>query len=165
MSTVRLVVSVLAVCAVSAATAAEDAAGGARPGDDAMTCAQIAAELAPYMAQIHAPAEALNQTNTEIVARGKRRMAEEAPAAAALTAAATAATADPTGASSRAVGQAEVAHQQAAWQRAQAQDKSLADKQAAQTAALLAQAQQLQGNARLNRLMQLAQQKNCDKQR
>jgi hypothetical protein len=79
-------------------------------------------------------------------------------------AAATASTLDPTGASSRAVGQAEAAHQQQAWNRDVAENKPLADKQAAQASALLAQAQQLQSNERPQRLMGLVQQKNCDKQ-
>jgi hypothetical protein len=163
MSRIPLKSAILTLCAAVLPPAMADEPG-AHPGDDAMTCAQIAAELAPYMAQVRAPAEALNQTNTEIVARGKRRVAEDTPAAVGLTAAATAATVDPTGVSSRAVGQAEVAHQREVWARSQAEDKPLAEKQAAQANALMAVGQQMQNDPRLNRLMQLAQQKDCDKQ-
>ena len=163
MSRIPLNTLMVGLCAAFLAPAMADEPG-ARPGDDAMTCAQIAAELAPYMGQIQAPVEALNQTNSELVERNKRRMAEEAPAAAAFTAAATAAVADPTGASSRAVGQAEMAHQQELWNRSVAEDKPLADKQAAQTQVVAAKAQQLRSNERLTRLMSLVQQKHCDKQ-
>jgi len=164
MSTIRMTVIIAALCAPSTSIAVDANASGARPGDDAMTCQQIAAELAPYMGQMRAPVEALNQTNQEIVARSEKRVAEETPAAAAMSAAATAAMLDPTGASSRAVGQAEMAHQQEVWNRSVAEDKPLADRQAAQTKTVVAAGQQLQVNARLMRLMDLVQQKNCDKQ-
>jgi putative aminopeptidase FrvX len=144
------------------ALAAGAEAPGARPGDDSMTCQQIAAELMPYMQQIAPSATAVAQTAEEVRERGKQRAAEEMPAAVALTMAATAASADPTGAASRAVGQAEVLHQQQVWQRATAEDKPLSDKLNAQTSQLAAQGQQLQSNARLQRLMQLVQEKGCD---
>jgi hypothetical protein len=158
--------TVFAVCSIGAAAWACAAAAadppGARPGDDALTCAQIAGELAPYMQRIMPGAVAVGTTAQEVTARGQQHVAEETPAAIALTAAATASTADPTAASSRAVGQVEAIHQQEAWQRTLAEDKPLHDKYNGEVAALAAQGQQLQSDARLQRLMQLVGEKHCD---
>lgn len=135
---------------------------GTTPADQTMTCPQIAAELAPYMQQMMPSAMAMGAAAQGVKERGEERIAEETPAAVALTAAATAAHADPTGIASRAVGQAEAVHQQEVWQRAMAEDKPLADKFEAASRQVAAQGQQLQSNARLQRLMQLAQEKRCD---
>ncbi|MGE5668018.1 MAG: hypothetical protein ACM338_07470, partial [Betaproteobacteria bacterium] len=90
-----------------------------------------------------------------VVERGKRRVAAETPAVVGFTVAATAAHADPTGIASRAVGQAEFAHQEEVARRALVEDKPLHDRFAAQ-------GQQLQSDARLQRLMQRVQEKHCD---
>jgi hypothetical protein len=134
---------------------------GVKPGDDAMTCAQIAAELAPYAQQMSGSVNPLVQTQSELVARGQRQVAEAAPAVASFAAAATATHLDPTGMSSRALGQAEVGYQQAQWNKALAEDKPLMDKENQQLNDMMKQAMAMQANARLQRLMQLAQQKNC----
>ena len=141
--------------------AAADAPGGTA-ADATMTCEQIAAELMPYMQQIMPSAMAAGATAKEVKQRGEQRVAENVPAAVAITAAATASHADPTGAAGRAVGQAEIAMQQQTWQRSMVEDKPLRDKYAAQTGQLAAQGQQMQSNARLQRLMQLVQEKHCD---
>ena len=134
---------------------------GAAPGDDAMTCQQIGIELAPYAQQMGAAFVPLAQTNLELIARNQARMGEYAPAVAAVSAAAVASSADPTGISSKAVGQAEMAMQEQAWNRALAEDKPLADRARQQTNAAIAQAMPMQSNPRIQRLMQLAMQKNC----
>lgn len=164
MSTIRRVAAATFVLgsALLAVTASAADVPGAMPGDDAMTCPQIAAELSPYMQQMMPSAMGLGRTAQAVTKRGEQHVAEETPAVVALTAAATAAHADPTGVASRAVGQAEAAHQQEVWQRSMVQDKPLADKLEAQSRQVLTQGQQLQSNARLQRLMQLVQEKRCD---
>lgn len=152
-------VSIAAILPMRSAGAAN--APAVMPGDDDMTCEQIATELTPYMQQMMPLATATAKTGQELKERGEKRAAEEMPAAAALTAAAIASSADPTGISGRAVGQAEIAHQQELWQRSLAEDKPLADKYKAQSSQLAAQGQQMQLNPRLQRLMQLMREKQC----
>jgi hypothetical protein len=135
---------------------------GALPGDDAMTCQQIAAELAPYMQQVLPGVTAMANTGQELQGVAARQVAEAMPGAAALTMAATASHADPTGIAGRAVGQAEMNYQQQVWDRSLAESKPLGNKFAAQSGEVMAQGQELQSNARVQRLMQLVQQKNCD---
>jgi hypothetical protein len=89
-------------------------------------------------------------------------VAQETPAAVGLTAAATATMADPAGLSGEALGQAELVHQQEVWQRSAAEDAPLYGQFSAQAGQVMAQAQQLQSNPRLRRLMQLAPEKHCD---
>jgi hypothetical protein len=137
---------------------------GAKPGDETLGCMQIAMELQPFMARSLATFGPLAQTSQEVVARGQERVAEAMPGAVALTIAATASAADPTGVASRAVGQAEMAYQESVAQRSLIEDKPLHDKFKAQTDAALADAQKMQADARLQRLMQLAQEKKCDQQ-
>lgn len=122
---------------------------GAMPGDEAMTCEQIATELTPYMQQMKPSVASAATTAQEVKERGKQRVAEDVPAATALLGAATASGADPTGISSRAVGQAEVIHQQGVWQRSMVEDKPLHDKYHAQTGEVVAQGKQMQSNARI----------------
>ena len=129
------------------------------PGDDAMTCQQIATELAPYAKQMGGAASPLAQTQKELLARGQARMAQEAPKAAAGTAAAVASTLDPTGASSKALGQAQAVEQHEQFTRALAEDKPLSDQANKQANEFVGQAQQAQSNARVQRLLQLALQK------
>jgi hypothetical protein len=163
MTRVRTMLSAAGICAAafSILPALADDPPGAKPGDDAMTCAQIAAELQPYAQQMMGTVAPLNQSVAEVEARSARRMAEGTPEAVAVTGAATASTLDPTGMSSRAVGQAEIALQQRAWNQAMVEDKPLHEKLNAQMNATAAQGMQMQANLRLQRLMQLAQEKGC----
>ena len=136
-----------------------------RPGDEAMTCEQIATELAPYAQQVTPNIQALGATDQQLYAQarqmGQKRRAEESL----LTPLATAGALDPTGASKRAYQAAVMA--QMAKERGENEafaNSPLAKQNRAQSEQLAAQGQQLQSNARLQRLMQLGQQKRCDKQ-
>lgn len=150
---------VVAVLWILPATAGD--VPGTAPGDDAMTCQQIGAELAPYAQQMAAAFNPLAQTQKQLMARGQARVTEYTPAVAAMTAAAIAASADPTGISSKAVGQAEVAMQREVWNRTMAEDEPLADQTNRQASQAIAQAMPMQSDPRIQRLMQLAKQKNC----
>ena len=134
---------------------------GAHRGDAQLTCAQLAQELMRYMGPMVPNVAALNATHQKILATGQRQMAEQAPVAAAATVAGAAAMADPTGLSGKAVSHAYNAQQMAAHQREIAEMQPLADQQKAQTQVLLNQAQRAQANPRLQRLMQLGQEKGC----
>lgn len=134
---------------------------GVRPGDEAMTCAQIGAELAPYAQQIAPTARPLADTQAELVARNQARMSEYSAAAAAMSAGALASSLDPTGMSSKAAAAAEQTMQQEAWNRSMAEDKPLRERADKQTKALVSKATAMQSDARMQRLMALAQQKNC----
>jgi hypothetical protein len=134
------------------------------PGDEAMTCEQIATELTPYARQMMPNLQALAATDQQLYQQarqnGEKRRAEEA----ALTPLATAGALDPTGASKRAYELALLAQQ--AKQRGENEafrNSPLAKENRAQSEQLAAQGQQMQANARLQRLMQLGQQKHCDK--
>jgi hypothetical protein len=151
-------ISAAALWSVAAIAADEP---GAMPGDESMTCEQIAAELAPYAKQMAGVFEPLAQTQKEVVARAQAHVAEAMPEAMAATAGALATSADKTGMASKVYGQAEAAMQAAQWNRALAEDKPLFDKANRQMNAAVAQAAPLQSNPRIQRLMQLAQQKNC----
>ncbi len=163
MTSVRMTMWAAAACAAASwmSPVMADGVPGAMPGDEAMTCAQIGAELAPYAQQMTPAATALGQTGQELIARGERRVAEATPALVALTAAATAAAADPTGLSTKPLIAAHEAMQRREWNRAIAEDKPLVDQMNAQTNAVVEQAAPLQSNPRIQRLMQLAQDKNC----
>jgi hypothetical protein len=157
-------ISASGLCALTLwiVTAAADDAPGSMPGDEAMTCQQIGAELAPYMQRMAGVVMPLADTAQQVVARGQKRVTEAAPAVAAMSAAATATTADPTGISSKVYGQAEAAMQQQVWNQALAEDKPLMDQATRQANQVVAEASPMQSNARIQRLMQLAQQKHCD---
>jgi hypothetical protein len=153
----------LALAAIPATAAAADALAN-RPGDDAMTCEQIAAELSPHAQQMMPNLQALASSDQQLYAearqRGERRRAEEAM----LLPLGTAGALDPTGASKRAY-QAALMVQMA---REKAENDVVANsplvkENKAQTEELAAQGRQLQSNARLQRLMQLGQAKHCDK--
>jgi len=163
MACVRTTIWTAAACAAALCNsmAMADGIPGAMPGDEAMTCEQIGAELAPYAQQMAPAATALGQTGQELIARGERRVAEATPALVALPAAATAAAADPTGLSTKPLIAAQEAMQQREWNRAIAEDKPLVDQMNAQTNAVVEQAAPLQANPRIQRLMQLAQDKKC----
>jgi hypothetical protein len=160
--------TIVAGWAVSAAlwiapAAATDASAN-RPGDEAMTCEQIATELSPYVQQMAPNIQALGASQQQLYAQGRqigqKRMAEEAL----LAPLATAGSVDPTGASKWAY-QAALAAQMAK-ERSENEafaNSPLAKQNRAQSEQLAAQGQQLQSNARLQRLMQLGQEKHCDK--
>ncbi len=138
---------------------------GARPGDDKMTCEEIATELQPYVQQMMPGAVAAGETAQEFKGKAEKHMAEEAPKMAALSAMAAAAGMDPTGLSQKAANRAIEAEQKASNERVRKDMQPTGDKLTAQTQDLTAQAQQMQGDPRLMRLMDLAQKKGCDKKK
>jgi hypothetical protein len=161
LSSVIFAVSIAGGAALWSPTGIGAGSPGSRPGDAAMTCAQIAQELQPYMQQMSPSITALGQTAQEVKTRGEARNKEAAPEAAAESAAAQATMLDPTGLASKLLGQAQVQRQKERWQRAEAEDKPLNDKYKAQAEQVAKQGQQMQSDARLQRLMQLAQERNC----
>ena len=135
-----------------------------RPGDDAMTCEQIAAELVPYMHQVTPNLQALATTQQREFEHAQAKRAERQPVHQMLAGMATAAQFDPTGASRRAYAAAEMAQMAKERSEDQAEAASPQAQQAkAQREQMATQAQSLQGDARLQRLMQLGQQKGCDR--
>jgi FtsZ-interacting cell division protein ZipA len=141
-------------------------AAGVSPGDDAMTCEQIATELAPYAQQLQPNLQALMTSTQQQYARGRERYEERKNEAALMAPMATAGALDPTGASKRAYVAAEMARTAKHKSEDEAEANSPLAKQAnVQIEQLAAQGQQLQGNARLQRLMQLGHQKGCDKKK
>jgi hypothetical protein len=151
----------LGAAAQLAALPATAADPGAMPGDAAMTCQQIAAELAPYAQQLAPDLASLAQTDEQLLQRSQARSAGAAATAAAVSAGAAASSLDPTGLSSRAYGQAEASLQRQMWNRALAEDKPLTDQAKRQADAAVAKAAPMQSNPRLQRLMQLAKEKDC----
>ncbi len=156
-------------CAVSAAfwiaPAGATDASAVRPGDEAMSCEQIATELAPYVQQMAPNIQALGATQQQLYAQGRQQMQQRKIEHEALTPLATAGALDTTGASKQAYQLALMA--QMAKEKAENEalaNSPLAKQNRAQSEQLAAQGQQMQSNARLQRLMQLGQQKHCDKQ-
>ena len=167
-TTSRTLLPALAMLAGFALTAwsAPQVAPGALPGDETMSCEQIAAELVPYMQQVRPNAQALAATQQRELEQAQAKGAQRRTQHQLLAAMATAGALDPTGASKRAYVAAEMA--QTAKERAEdeAQAASPQAQQAkAQREQFAAQAQAMQGDARLQRLMQLGQQKGCDRKR
>jgi hypothetical protein len=162
----RLMVAAWAASAALSipAGAAPQAAGGLSPGDETMTCEQIAGELAPYAQQMLPNLQALASSEQQLYARGRQREDERKKEAALMTPLATAGALDPTGASKRAyvAGESALAAKHKSESEADA-NSPLAKQASAQSEQLAAQGQQLQANARLQRLMQLGQQKGCGK--
>jgi hypothetical protein len=137
---------------------------GARPGDDAMTCEAIATELAPYAQQMMPNIQAMANSQSQLYGQARQKYDERMLEHQAMAPLATAGALDPTGASKRAYAAAEMA--QSAKERGEDEafaNSPLALQNKAQSEQVMAQGQQMQGNARLQRLMQLAQQKHCDK--
>lgn len=144
--------------------AAAPQAPGAMPGDAAMTCEQIAAELAPYAQQMQPNLQAFATSQRQLYARGREKGEENRKEAALLTPMATAGALDPTGASKRAYVAAESALAAKRKSESEAEANSpLALQAHTQGEQVAAQGQQLQANARLQRLLQLGQQKGCGK--
>ena len=142
---------------------AEDA-GAIRPGDEAMTCERIAMELSPYVRQMAPNIQALATTQQQLYAQGREKYEERKLENEALTPLATAGALDKTGASKRAYQMALMAQKAKEQSENEAFANSpLAKENRAQSEQLAVQGQQMQSNARLQHLMQLAQQIHCDK--
>jgi hypothetical protein len=142
---------------------AEDS-GATRPGDEAMTCEQIATELSPYIQQMMPNLQALAASQQQLYAQGREKYEQRKLENEALTPLATAGALDQTGAAKRAYQLALMA--QMSKERAENEamaNSPLAKENRSQSERLAAQGQQMQSNARLQRLMQLGQQKHCDK--
>jgi hypothetical protein len=140
-------------------------ASAAKAGDEAMTCEQIATELAPYAQQMQPNVQALALSQQQMYRQGREKQAARQAEGTALSAMATAGALDPTGASKRAYMAAEQARSaQHRSEDAAAANSPLAKQTDAQQRQLAAQGEQMQGNARLQRLMQLGHQKGCDKE-
>jgi len=150
-------------CAKDAPTAAADAPA-VRPSDESMTCEQIAAELAPYAQQMMPSIQALGGTQQQLYAQARQMQQQRQAENAALTPLADAGAVDPTGAAKVAYEAALMA--QMAKEKAENEalaNSPLAQQNKAQMQQLAAQGQQMQANGRVQRLMQLAQAKRCDK--
>jgi hypothetical protein len=137
---------------------------GGKPADDAMSCAQIAAEMAPYAQQVAPNAQAVVATQRQLteegIARGEKQRAENN----ALTGLATAGVLDPTGMAKRAYMASLMAMQQKhASENQAALDSPQARQAEAQRQQFMAQSQQMQADGRLQQLLQLGQQKGCDR--
>ena len=135
-----------------------------RPGDDAMTCEQIATELSPYVQQMAPNIQALGATQQQLYAQGRQKYEERKIEHEALTPLATAGALDSTGAAKQAYQLALMA--QMAKERAENEafaNSPLAKQNKAQSVQLAEQAQQMHSYARLQRLMHLAQERHCDK--
>ena len=143
--------------------AADDS--GARPGDDAMTCEQIAFEVQPYAESMRGSLTALGNTDEQLKQLGEKQMARDAPRVGATTQAAGAACGFAGGPACMAATQADQANRNAVHAQEAAEAKPLADQQLAQSKTVAAQGIQLRSNARLMRLMQLGHAKGCDHSR
>jgi len=143
-----------------AAAAADD---GAQPGDEAMSCEQLAVEMKPYADSMRGSLGALNDTNMQLLALGQKQMARDAPRVNATTQAAGATCGFVGGPACMAATQADQANRNAIHAQEAAEAKPLADQQLAQANTVAAQGKQLQSNARLTRLMQLGHAKGCDR--
>ena len=142
---------------------AEDA-GAIRPGDEAMSCEQIATELSPYVQQMVPNIQALGATQQQLYAQGRQKYEERKLENEALTPLATAGALDKTGVSKRAYQMALMAQKAKEQSENEAFANSpLAKENRAQSEQLAVQGQQMQSNARLQHLLQLAQQKHCDR--
>jgi hypothetical protein len=155
-------------CAVGAAfwiaPAGATDAQAVRPGDEAMTCEQIATELVPYMQQIAPNIQALGATEQQMHAQARQQLQQRKMEHEALTPLATAGALDTTGAAKQAYQLALMA--QMAKEKAENEafaNSPLAKQNRAQSEQLAAQGRQMQSDARLQRLMQLGQVKHCDK--
>jgi hypothetical protein len=137
-------------------------ATGAMPGDEAMTCEQLATELVPYMQQMQPNLQALATSQQKQYEQSRLKSEERKKEHEMLTPLATAGALDPTGAAKRAYQAAVMAQTAKERREDEAEANSPLAKQAnAQREQLAAQGQQMQANARIHRLMQLGQQKGC----
>lgn len=143
-----------------AAAAADD---GARPGDEAMSCEQLAVEMKPYADSMRGSIGALNDTNMQLLDLGKKQMARDAPRVNATTQAAGATCGFVGGPACMAATQADQANRNAVKEQERVESQPLRDKQLEQSQSVAGQGQQLQSNTRLMRLMQLGHAKGCDR--
>jgi len=156
----RTALAGLAMLTASAAAAAGD--DGTRPGDDAMTCQQIAMELMPGVQQMRGGStQQLGQDAQEMQRRAVKREAEIQSGAAAETAEMEAGCIGGVNATCAAASEAIQARHDARNAQIKAEDKPLNDRASSEMSALAAQGQAMQQNPRLMHLMQLAQQKHC----
>jgi hypothetical protein len=157
--------SILSKIVVAAwATSAVLCIPAAGAGDESMTCEQIATELAPYVQQMQPNIQALAQSQQQLYAQGRQKYEERKKEHEALASMATIGALDPTGVSKRAYQAAVIAQAAKDRREDEAQINSPLAKQAkAQSEQVVAQGQQMQNDARLRTLMQLAHQKGCDK--
>ncbi len=129
-----------------------------------MSCAQIATELAPYAQQMMPNIQALGASQQQLYTQARQQLEARKAEHEVLTPLATAGALDNTGASKQAYQMALMA--QMAKEKSENEafaNSPLAQQNKAQTEQVAAQAQQMQSNARLQRLMQLAQEKRCTK--
>ncbi len=147
------------LAAVSATHATDD---GTRPGDDAMTCEQIAEAMMPYVNQVRGGSTLqLGRNAQELQRRNVAREAELQSEAAADTAAMEAGCFGGINATCAAASEAMSAGEAARNAQYQAEDKPITDQMGPQMNALAAQGQAMQQDPRLMRLLQLGQQKHC----
>ena len=164
MRTMILFAGWTAVATGTAAAAPAPDTSAQRPGDAAITCEEIAAELAPYAQQIMPGIQAFGASEAQLMQQSKRLGEQQKAENEALLPLAMASAVDKTGVASRAYQAAVMA--QMAKQKAESDalaNSPLAKQNKAQGDQMAAQATALQSNARLQRLMQLAQDKHCDK--
>ena len=138
--------------------------GGERPGDAAMTCEQIAAELTATPAQGVSREHAAEGTAAaeDYKARMARLQAEAAAASAAQAGVNVAAAAVPGNAASGAAMASQKAMQDTFSAKAKAEiDPAVARMQAANAASMGDVTRMIQSNPRIGRLIQLAGAKNC----
>jgi hypothetical protein len=143
---------------------ATDAQAAVRPGDEAMTCEQIATELLPYVQQMAPNMQALGATDQQLHAQARQQLQQRKMENEALTPLATAGALDSTGAAKQAYQLALMA--QMAKEKTENEafaNSPLAKQNRAQSEQLAAQGRQMYSNARLQRLTQLGQAKHCDK--
>jgi hypothetical protein len=155
--------ALIAVLCGSAPAGAADAPGS-KPGDEAMTCQQIATELSPYVQQMVPNIQALGSSNQQLLGQARDMQKKRELENQALTPLATAGAMDPTGAAKRAY--AAALTEQMAKEKAENeafQNSALAKENRQQSDKLVAQGKQMESNDRLQRLMQLGREKHCDK--
>jgi hypothetical protein len=138
------------------AEAAALAAQGARPGDEQMSCEQIGAEMQPYATSIAPMAQSLGGDAQQLRDYSDKRRAEAMAQAPVNIGLGLAASLLPGGG---AIAQAQMLAQQAQAERDAAATKPMADKFNADAGAFVAQTAPMQQDPRLQRLMQLSQDK------
>jgi hypothetical protein len=143
---------------------AADAVAGAKPGDDAMSCEQIATELTPYMQQMMPGFQTMGSQLQQQLERSRQQGEVRKKEHEAVESMSTAAAVDPTGISKRAYAAATKAQAEKELRENEAERKSpMAQKAQAQREQVMGQAAQMQADARLQRLLALGQQKGCTK--
>lgn len=140
------------------AEAAALAAQGARPGDEAMTCEQVGAEMQPYVQPMMPTVAALGQSAEEAKAMGERNKAAAMAQAPMSIGAGIASSFLPGGGM---IAQAAAAAQAAQMQKQAAEAAPLRDKMMSQSVDLANQMAPMQQDPRFQRLMQMAQDKKC----